>query len=222
MSDYLYPTTIAGFTEYIKIAYKKAQANLSTYGIASGKLDAITPLYNDYVQAEAVAANPETATAGARRARDEAADLLKPAWRKFINECIRYNSAVPAVDLEVFRIRRHDPVRTPAGIPDTVPMMAVKSVGARRIEIEVLNSETGKKKKPRYAAGSFVYVAVTEVGQTPKHEIEYRRQEFSSNCHHVVEFPLEQLAKQAHIYARYANVHGKEGPAGPAETVIIG
>lgn len=221
MADSLYPLTITGFTEYIKVAYAKAQTSLQKYGVSPDKLAVITPLYNAYVQAEAIAGNPETATTGARRTRDEAAGVLKPAWRKFINECIRYNSAVPAADLEVFRIKRRDPVKTPVGIPDTIPTLSVKAVGARRLETETLNSETGKKKKPRYAAGSFVYVAVTEVGETPKHASEYRRQEFSSNCHHVLEFPFEQLAKQAHLYARYANVHGKEGPEGPVETVII-
>jgi hypothetical protein len=59
------------------------------------------------------------------------------------------------------------------------------------------------------------------VGQEPQHEDEYRKLDFSSTCHHVVEFPIEQLAKQANIYARYSNAHGKEGPKGPVETVII-
>jgi hypothetical protein len=62
----------------------------------------------------------------------------------------------------------------------------------------------------------------TEVGQRPQHESEYRKYDFSSNCHHVVEFPMEQLAKQANIYAHYSNSHGKEGPAGAGEEVIIG
>jgi hypothetical protein len=38
MPENLFPTTIAGFAEYIKIAYAKAQANLSKYGIAAAKL----------------------------------------------------------------------------------------------------------------------------------------------------------------------------------------
>ena len=36
------------------------------------------------------------------------------------------------------------------------------------------------------------------------------------------EFPVEQQAKQAHIYARYSNSHGKEGPKGRVKTIIIG
>jgi hypothetical protein len=222
MADNLFPTTIAGFTEYIKIAYTKALANEKAYGIPPEKLEVITPLYNTYLQAESVAADPETATKGARRTRDDARKALEPAWRKFLNENIRYNSAVPAADLEVFRIRERDTVKTAAGIPDAIPTVSVKIVGARRLEVEVLDSETGKKKKPRYATGSYIYVAVTEPGQMPQHENEYRKQDFSSNCHHVVEFPLEQLAKQANIYARYSNPHGKEGPEGPVEAVIIG
>ncbi|KAA6302059.1 MAG: hypothetical protein EZS26_001660 [Candidatus Ordinivivax streblomastigis] len=221
MPENLFPTTIAGFTEYIKIAYNKAETNLTTYGINPDKLTVITPFYTAYVQAEEVAANPDTATTGARRTRDDARKALEPAWRKFLNENIRYNSEVPVADLEVFGIKERDTVRTPVGIPDIAPVISVKSVGARRLEVEVLNSETGKKKKPKYATGSYIYVAVTEVGQTPQHESEYRKQDFSSNCHHVLEFPLEQLAKQANIYARYANSHGKEGPEGAADEVII-
>jgi hypothetical protein len=222
MADSLFPTTIAGFTEYIKIAYSKAQTNLQAYGINPEKLAAITPLYDTYVQTEAVAANPDTATAGARRARNEARDALEPAWRKFLNENIRYNSAVSAADLELFRIKERDTTRTTAGIPDIPPALAIRQAGVRRFEISVLNSETGKKKKPPFATGSYVYLAVTEVGHTPQHADEYRKLDFSSNCHHVIEFPLEQLARQAHIYARYANAHGKEGPEGLTETVIIG
>ncbi|MDR2774211.1 MAG: hypothetical protein LBC19_05625 [Tannerella sp.] len=221
MPENLFPTTIAGFTEYIKIAYAKAQINLQIYGIAETKLMPVAPLYDAYIQAELIAANPETATTGARRTRDEASAALKKEWRKFLNENIRYNTAVPAADLEVFGIRERDTTRTPAGIPDKVPALAIRQVGARRYEIEVLDSATGKKKKPQYATGSYIYLAVTEVGETPKHESEYRKLDFSSTCHHVVEFPLEQLAKQANIYARYSNSHGKEGPESITEATVI-
>jgi hypothetical protein len=222
MAETLFPTTIAGFTEYIKTTYHKAQTNLPQYNINPEKLDAITPLYNDYITAEALAANPDTATKGNRHARDTARKTLQPAWRRFLNENIRYNSAVPQTDREAFGIKRRNHTRTHVGIPDTVPLISVKQVGAHRYEIEVLNSDTGKKKKPLYAAGSFIYVAITEPGQEPQHESEYRKLDFSSNCHHVVEFPLEQLAKQANLYARYSNAHGKEGPEGSTKTVIIG
>jgi hypothetical protein len=221
MADNLFPTTIAGFTESIKVAYNKALVSLPEYGVSPDKLAVITPIYETYVQAEAVAANPETATTGARRTRDEAKKVLESAWRKFLNENIRYNSAVPAADLEVFRIRQRDTTRTPAGIPDVIPLVSLKAAGARRFEARVLNSEIGKKKKPRFAIGTYIYVAVTEVGQVPAHESEFRKMNFSSNCQHILEFPLEQLAKQAHVYARYVNPHGKEGPEGPVEVMII-
>ena len=90
------------------------------------------------------------------------------------------------------------------------------------LRVEMMDSETGKKKKPQYAAGSYVYLAVTEVGQVPGHENDYRKLDFSSNCRHVIEFPVEQQAKQAHIYGRYSNSHGKEGPKGRVKTIIIG
>jgi hypothetical protein len=222
MPESIFPTTIAGFTEHIKIAYGKAQANLTAYGIAPEKLAAITPRYNAYVAAEALAADPDTATKGNRRAREDARKLLQPAWRRFLNENIRYNSAVPAADLEVFGIRKRDTARTPAGVPGIAPVLSIRQAGVRRYEIDVLNSETGKKKKPPHAAGSFVYMAVTAPGEEPHHEGEFRKLSFSSNYRHVVDFPLEQLAKQANFCARYANAHGKEGPESATEAVIIG
>jgi hypothetical protein len=211
MPENLFPTTIAGFTEYTKIACAKAEANLSKYGISSSKLTPVTPLYNTCIQAEAVAVNPETATTGARCTRDEAGDALKKEWRKFLNENIRYNPAVPAADLEVFGIKERDTTRTPAGIPDVVPALVIRQSGTRHYEIDVPDSVTG----------SNIYLAVTEVGEELKHESEYRKLDFSSNCHHIIEFPLEQLAKQANIYARYSNAHGKEDPESIAEAIVI-
>ena len=222
MPDHLFPPTNARFAEYIKIAYAKAQNNLTNYGVSQDKLAVITPLYNAYLAAEAEVADPDTATKGQRRTRDEARKALESAWRKFLNECIRYNSAVPTADLEVFRIKERDTTRTTAGVPDKTGVISAKRVGVRRYEVEVFDSGTGKKKKPLHATGSYIYLAVTEVNEVPRHEDEYRRLEFSSTCHHVVEFPIEQLAKQAHIYARYTNAHGKEGPKGEVETLIIG
>jgi hypothetical protein len=221
MSESVFPRTITGFTEYIKIAYVKAQLNLSLYNINPEKLTPITPLYNNYIEAEAIAANPDTATTGARRTRNNARKALETAWRRFLNENIRYNSDISASDLEVFGIKERDTTRTPAGIPEVAPALSVRQAGVRRYEIDVLDSVTGKKKKPLHATGSYLYLAVTEVGYTPLHASEYHMKDFSSNCRHVIEFPMEQLARQARIYARYINAHGKEGPEGMAEAFII-
>ena len=221
MPERIFPRTIAGFTQYIKIAYNKALSSLSQYGINPDKLTVVTPLYEDYIQAEEIAANPESATKGARRARDDARKALEPVWRHFLNENIRFNSAVPAIDLEVFGIKGRDVMRTPTGVPDVAPTLSIRQAGVRRYEIETFDSVTGKKRKPLHAAGSYLYLAVTEVGHYPQHESEYRKLDFSSNCRHVIEFPLDQLAKQAHIYGRYTNAHGKQGPEGLSEAVII-
>jgi hypothetical protein len=222
MADDLFPRTILGFTEYMKIVYVKAQNNLQVYGINPVKFEPIHPLYNKYIEKEAKAANPETATTAARRARDESRKILEHAWRAFINENIRYNSSVPAEDLEVFGVKKRDTTLSKAGIPDVVPTLSIRQVGVRRYELEVFDGATGKRKKPRYSAGSYIYLAVTEPGKTPEHDSEYHNMGFSSNCHHIIEFPIEQQAKQANIYARYSNAHGKEGPEGFTKAIIIG
>jgi hypothetical protein len=215
------PRKIAAFTEYIKVAFAKLQNNLTLYGIAPEKLAAITPAYNRYIAAEAVAANPDTATAGTRRERDDAMKNLDKVWRDFLNANIRYNNLVPVADFEVFGISQRDDVRTPAGVPDAVGIVSLKRVGAFRFEAHVFDSATGKIKNPLHATGSYLYVAVTEVGKEPESKAEFHKRDFSSNNKHVVEFGMEHKAKQANVYARYSNAHGKEGPEGPVETFII-
>jgi hypothetical protein len=84
----------------------------------------------------------------------------------------------------------------------------------------VQESKTGKLRKPKNAAGSYLYVAITEIGQQPVHADDYRNKGFSSNGKHLLSFSNEQIGKQAHVFARYANAHGKEGPRG-ADTVIV-
>ncbi|MDR3184487.1 MAG: hypothetical protein LBT49_03680 [Prevotellaceae bacterium] len=215
------PASIAKFTEYIKIAYAKAQENLVVYGISPDKLAAVTPAYNRYIAAEALAADPDTATTGHRRERDDAKKVLDPLWRGFLNANIRYNELVPAADLEVFGIKRGDDIRTPAGVPEAIPMASLKRVGAFRFEAHVLDSATGKLKNPLHATGSYLYVAVTDLDKEPEHEDEFHKRDFSSNNKHVLEFRMEQKGKQANVYARYSNPHGKEGPEGPTEVIVI-
>jgi hypothetical protein len=94
-------------------------------------------------------------------------------------------------------------------------MLSIRQAGVHRFEVNVLNSETDTKKKAAARYGSYVYLAVTEVGHTPQHVDEYRQPDFSSNCHHVIEFPLEQLAKQP---PPLCPVYGKESTEELTET----
>ncbi|MDR2041085.1 MAG: hypothetical protein LBP98_02050 [Tannerella sp.] len=217
----MFPRTIAGFTEYIKIAYQKASTNLSTYGISQAKFGVLTPYYNDYIAKEATAADPDTATKGSRAARDVAREALEKEWRHFLNENIRYNTAVSVEDLEVFGIEPHDNVRTPPLTPTDTGILDVRRLGAYRYEIYVIDEKTGKRKLPPHATGSYLYLAVSEIGKQPEEVESYRKLDFSSNTRHNVDFTSADLSKQANLYARYSNQHGKEGPIGPIATFII-
>jgi hypothetical protein len=215
------PRGNARFAEYMRNAYDKLIVNAGAYGIAPDKIAPITEAYNNFMAAEALASNPDTATSGNRHARDTARKTLETLWRVFLNENIRFNTLVSEPDLEVFGLLPGDNTRTTAGVPDKVGIVSIKRVGALRLEARVLDADTGKPKNPLYATGSYLYLAVTELDKVPEHADEFHKKDFSSNNKHVLEFPREQLGRQAHIYARYSNAHGKEGPEGPTETVVI-
>ncbi|MDR1455318.1 MAG: hypothetical protein LBJ01_06680 [Tannerella sp.] len=221
MSRDVFPLTIEGFTTYIKTAYAKAQANLQLYMISPEKLVPVTPLYTDYIAKEALAANPETATQGNRLARDAAGDLLKTAWRHFLNESIRYNTSVPTADLLVFGIRPPDGIRTPAQVPEETGIVDVKRRGAFDYEATVLDEKTLKRKLPPHATGSYLYLFISKGGVLPERLDEYRKLDFSSNARHSVQFSPADVGKLASLYARYSNRHGKEGPAGPVISFLI-
>jgi hypothetical protein len=221
MSRGFIPRTITGFTEYIKIAYQKALVNLGVYGIPHEKFTEVTTLYNDYVAKEALAANPDTATKGNREARHEAQEALEKAWREFLNESIRYNRAVSTADKEVFGITLTDNTRTPLRTPTDTGIVNVKRLGAFEFEASVIDEKTSKRKLPENASGSYIYLSVSEPGVLPENIEAYRKLDFSSNAHHELHFSSSELGKQANVYVRYSNRHGKEGPVGPVETFFI-
>ena len=221
MKKDVFPAGIAEFTEYIKNAYQKASVNLSVYGIPSGKFTLLTPLYNDYIAKEAIAANPDTATKGARAARKEARGKLEKAWRQFLNESIRYNMSVGTADKEVFGISLRDNTRTAALSPTNTGMVSVKRLGAFEYEAIVTDEGTSKRKLPAHAGGSYIYMAISAPGILPEGLDAYRKLSFSSNPRHELHFSPSELGQQANVYVRYANRHGKEGPIGPVGTFLI-
>jgi len=131
----LFPNSIAGFTEYIQIAYKKAFNNMQAYGYPPANIQVVTPVYEEYLKAEAMAADPDTATAGARRERDKKSVQLKKLWRNFLNENIRYNSNVSTADLDVFGIKPRDTTSTPAQAPTAVGVTAATRLGKFKYEV---------------------------------------------------------------------------------------
>jgi hypothetical protein len=221
MKKNFFPTTIKGFTEYIKVAYQKAFSNLAAWNIPEEKLGKVTPVFKDYISKEALAANPDTATKGNREARNEAREILEKEWRHFLNESIRYNTAISTADLAVFGITPRDGIRTPVSVPSDTGIVNVKRIGAYQYEVIVIDEKNNKRKLPQYATGSYIYLAISEPGFVPTTIEDYKKLDFSSNSRHKLQFNSSDLGKQANVYVRYSNRHGEEGPAGPVETFLI-
>jgi hypothetical protein len=215
------PRTISGFREYIVIAFAKASESASAYGISNAKIEVIAPLYKDYIAKDDTAMNPATATKGNRDARNVASGLLKTVWRQFLNESIRFNTLVSTADKAIFGISPRDGIRTPAQAPTATGIIGMKRLGTFEYQLTVTDEKTSKRKLPEHADGSYLYLAISESGVLPEDISKYQKLDFSSNSHHKLQFSASELGKQANVYARYANRHGQEGPAGPIITFFI-
>jgi hypothetical protein len=217
------PDALAKYTEYIKNCFKKlvTDEQYKVYGLKETDLDTLKPAYTKFVDAELAASNPATANATLRRVRDEARKELTKIWRAFVNEHIRFNHLVPTEDLEFYGIKAHDNTHTPIGIPEEKCTVTAVRRGLYEYDLHVEEESTGKAKLPHNAAGSFTYVTVTELGVTP-HMDDFRKHDYSTTPHHLITFKDTEAGKQAHVFARYANIHGKEGPTGSIVTFIIG
>ncbi|MDR1330631.1 MAG: hypothetical protein LBK07_00830 [Tannerella sp.] len=215
------PSTMKEFRDYIDVAYAKAEASAASYGIQPSRVNAIGPYYKDYTEKDDLANNPATATKANRTARNVASSELKTVWRQFLNECIRYNPLVGTADKEIFGITPRDGIRTPVQAPKEKGNVSAERLGMLEYEITVTDSKTTKRKLPEYATGSYIYLAVSDPGTEPEFPNAYRKQDFSSTARHRMIFTAADRMRQANVYARYANHHGQEGPAGSIETFII-
>jgi hypothetical protein len=214
------PRANAAFRIYIDVAYAKAQAGITAYDLPKTALDNVTPLYTHYVSTDTLADNPDTATVGVIRERNTAHKVLDTAWRGFLDQYIRYNEAVPERDWPDFGIEPQNPP-SPLGPPTKAANVGVKRTGLYQYEIRILQEGSNKFALPENAAGSFLFEAITDVGQTPEIS-DFRMINLSSNDRHYAEYPSQQIGRQVHVFACYVNSHGKEGPRGPIETFIIG
>jgi hypothetical protein len=209
------------FRTYIVHCHKKIVEKATDYGIPATAIAPITLLLDAYITVDDRVSTPETATKPVRDERKEARMALEKAWRVFINIWIRFNNAIGTAEKEAFRVMPRDTMRTPAKRPIAKGLLAVHQLGTGLYEIRVVNAATGKRRLPEDAAGSYLYLLVSEPGVVPEDVNEYRRQKFSSKSLHTLQLPASQMRRQANVFVRYANRHGEEGPAGAIIWFII-
>ncbi|MDR1381802.1 MAG: hypothetical protein LBJ47_10050 [Tannerella sp.] len=215
------PKSIAGFTEYIRMAYDAARVNMIAFNINAAEFAKITPLYDSFIRAEALCAYRATATAGSRVARKTAWRALEKHWRVFLNREVRINEAISTGDRLIFGLLPHDGIRTRAGVPSSVGRLVATRMSRCLFDVVVNEETVGRRKRPEHAAGSNLYSAVVDVRQPAPPMDTFHYEGFSSVCRHRVNFPEEYYAKQAYLFARYVNGHGEEGPAGPLMMILV-
>jgi hypothetical protein len=215
------PSGLAEFRTYIARCHKKIVEKAADYKIPAAAIAPITLLFDAYIAADDGARSPETATQSMRDERRVARMTLEKAWRVFVNAWIRFNDSIGVSEKEFFNIMPRDTKCTPVKTPIDRALIAVRRLGVCMYEIRVVNEITGRRRLPEDAAGSYLYLLVSEPGVRPEAFGEYRKMTFSSTSIHILNFPTSQMHLQANVFACYANRHREEGPRGESEAFFI-
>jgi hypothetical protein len=155
------------------------------------------------------------------RAKNIARNDLEEATRKYINEFLKYNSAITAGDRVRLGLRVPDTKRTPVSIPATAPHVATSNPSPGVVEFLIYETVSGRRAKPAGVHGfEIVWVILDERPVTWSQLIH------STFCTRVrtplrIAFSGGERGKTLYFAVRWENERGEKGPWSNIMNTII-
>ncbi|MDR1699303.1 MAG: hypothetical protein LBR75_05730 [Prevotellaceae bacterium] len=213
------PRGIAEFTEYIKNAYDKVNSKLTNYKIDAEAFKPVTSVYNDYIAAEAKAADPEYATRGNRDDRNLLRQELEKVWRVFLGANIRYNTRVSVADMAVIGFTP-SAGGTPTPVPATEPVVKVDFSKEQQHTIHFSDGELSGRAKPDGVHGAEIWAKTG--GEAPMDDSEFRFLAVDTASPYSQRFDLNERGEKAYYRLRWVNTRGETGPWSAVVSAVIG
>jgi hypothetical protein len=142
--------------------------------------------------------------------KNETRNVLKTAVRKYVKEHLEYNSLISDDDRKRLGLPVHDTKPTPVSDPTTFPVAAVKHPSPGVIEVNVTDSESGRKAKP---AGIHGFELAWGIFETPP--TDWGQLNHSSFCTRTplrLTFSGNERGKTLYFALRWENKRGVKGP----------
>ncbi|MBK5286620.1 MAG: hypothetical protein JJE25_14595 [Bacteroidia bacterium] len=222
--DYL-PKGEAEFNEWQDNFIPIVTANEIAWNIANAALVALVDLQADYQPKYAVANKSKSTTRTGQqvKAKNLSTAAYKKGVRKFVNQYIAFNDVVTDDDRLAMKVTVRDTVRTPSGIPASVPDIFIDTMKGSRIKVTVRQQpdEEGRSKRGKPDDAAQFEVAVWAGDNAPDDPEDFPRKERSGKSPLVLAFAPADKGKAVNVYARWIGHKGQEGTwAGPEDDVV--
>jgi hypothetical protein len=183
--------------------------NAPRFGIAQEKYADIELQVDAYRLAHEKAVHPNAGKAD-RLNRKEKAESVRRAVRRFVNEYLRYNSAVKDEDRVNLGLHVPDTKPTAVARPKTCPSVYVRSAGPRQLRLVWHDAGTVSKVKPAGVHGCEIRWAILDEHPTANGDLTCS--EFCTRSSYVFAFDEAQRSKTVYFCLRWENTRGEKGP----------
>jgi hypothetical protein len=215
--DYL-PQTYALLLSWMNTFITYLNSNMARLGITAPMITDILAKASAY--AEAYNKN-EQGNAGKmdRLQRTESATSFKKTIRAFVNEHLRYNSAVTNEDRIGFGLNIPDVKPTQKLKPTTQIEATVDSSVIRQVTLHYKNKDSKSNAKPENIHGAEIRWNIQETPPTSDEELIHS--EFSTRTPHTLTFDANRRGKTIYFLLRWENTRGEKGPLSELYSAVI-
>jgi hypothetical protein len=185
--------------------------NLQRFGISEDKLTVVRAQIELCKTAHEKAEQHNAGKADRLDRREKITNAIK-AIRAFVNEHLRYNSAVGQDDKVQLGLHVPDTIHTPVSKPDTWPVVTVRDAGPRRVRIDYHDSVLVSRSRPHGVHGAEIRHALLE--SAPETIDEIVHSDYSTRSPHILSFDENARGKTIYLCLRWENNRGEKGPWG--------
>jgi hypothetical protein len=154
-------------------------------------------------------------------AKNEARDTLRDATRKYVNEFLRYNSAITDDNRLRLGLRIRDGKSTPVHVPVSIPHVIVEHPVTAIVAFRVFDSASKRRAKPDGVHGFEIAWVILDTEPTTWAQLIH-----SSFCTNVrksfrLAFKHSDRGKTLYFAIRWENTRGQKGPWTDIMSTII-
>jgi hypothetical protein len=155
------------------------------------------------------------------KVKNIARDALKDATRKYVNEFLKYNSAITNPDRVRLGLRVPDTKRTPVHVPSTAPHVTTAHPYPCVVEFHVSDSVNRRKTKPAGVRGFELVWVILDTAPTEWSQLIHSSFSTRVRTPFRITFSGYDRGKTLYFALRWENERGEKGPWSNIMNTII-